>query len=440
MAANPAVQYLTPSPLRVSGNHRHLVRADGAPFFWLGDTAWELFHALTLEETEAYLDCRAEQGFTVIQAVALAELDGLTVPNAAGRLPLKQNAEGRYDPAMPDTDGDSYWDHVDRVLALAAERGLYIALLPTWGDKYHVLWGKGPDVFTPQNAHAYGLWLGARYRNRPNIIWVLGGDRPLKTRRHHEIISGMAAGLREGDGGTHLMTLHPSGESSSSDYVHDEPWLDFNMMQTGHGRQHLPSWQFLEKDYGLEPVKPVLDGEPRYEDHPVGFKPENGFFDAADVRQAVWWSVLAGGFGVTYGHHGVWCMNREPRTYFPLTWQQALRRPGAGQMRHLKALLLSRPLLERVPAQEMILTQYEGAGHLQAARGERYAFVYTPLGLPVHVSLDVLAGNAADVSWFNPRTGEWAAVGRFDNTGAQTFRPAMQGRGEDWVLVIDAVD
>lgn len=437
MKTEPIIASL--SPLRVSDNHRHLVTADDTPFFWLGDTAWELFHRLNTEETVAYLDCRAEQGFTVIQAVALAELEGLTVPSALGRLPLKQNVDGVYDPALPDTEGDSYWSHVDEVIDMAAERCLYIGLLPTWGDKYNVMWGKGPDVFTPENARFYGQWLGARYAGKPNLIWILGGDRPLKTRRHHEIISAMAAGIREGDHGVHPITFHPSGESSSSDYVHEEPWLDFNMTQTGHGRQHLESWKFIQSDYERLPVKPTLDGEPRYEDHPVGFKPANGFFDAADVRQAVWWSVLAGGCGVTYGHHSIWSITREPQTYFPLTWQQALRRPGATQMRHLKALMMSRPMLERVPAQELVMTQYEGAGRIQAARGDSYAFLYTPLGLPVHVAPVTFGGERIMAAWFNPRTGETEDIGQFDNTDELRFRPATQGRGEDWVLVIDAV-
>src|SRR6478735_5636776 len=74
--------------LRVSDNQRFLVKADGQPFFWQGDTAWELLHRLNREETSVYLRQRATLGYTVIQTVILAELDGLNVPNAAGALPL----------------------------------------------------------------------------------------------------------------------------------------------------------------------------------------------------------------------------------------------------------------------------------------------------------------------------------------------------------------
>src|SRR5689334_1535771 len=76
------------SSLKVSDNHRFLVKDNGQPFFYLGDTAWELFHRLNREQADRYLEDRAAKGFTVIQAVALAELDGATVPNAYGHLPL----------------------------------------------------------------------------------------------------------------------------------------------------------------------------------------------------------------------------------------------------------------------------------------------------------------------------------------------------------------
>jgi hypothetical protein len=64
--------------LKVSPNHRFLMYADGTPFFYLGDTAWELFHRLTLQESKRYLDDRAGKNFNVIQAVVLAEFDGTT--------------------------------------------------------------------------------------------------------------------------------------------------------------------------------------------------------------------------------------------------------------------------------------------------------------------------------------------------------------------------
>ncbi len=157
---------------RVSDNHHYLLR-DGKPFFWLGDTAWELFHALSRDEADRYLERRAEQGFTVIQAVALAELDGLNTPNANGDKPLLNN-----DPTTPN---DVYFRHVDYIVDKAADLGLTIGLLPTWGDKIDKRWGKGPVIFTPETAKGFGRYVGNRYKNRSNIIWIMGGDRNPET-------------------------------------------------------------------------------------------------------------------------------------------------------------------------------------------------------------------------------------------------------------------
>ncbi len=136
------------------------------PFFWLGDTGWELFHRLNREQADRYLKTRSSQGFTVIQAVVLAEFDGLHTPNAYGDLPLLND-----DPTTPN---ENYFKHVDYIINKAAEAGLVIGLLPTWGDKVTKSWGVGPVIFNPENALIYGRWLGNRYKNNKNVIWILG--------------------------------------------------------------------------------------------------------------------------------------------------------------------------------------------------------------------------------------------------------------------------
>jgi len=209
--------------LKVSDNNRFLVFEDGTPFFWLGDTAWELFHRLSKDEAEKYLENRREKGFTVIQAVVLAELDGLNTPNAEGEKPLICND--------PTKINEAYFQHVNWVIKKAEEKGLFIGLLPTWGDKWNKKWGVGPVVFTPENAAVFGEILGKRYKNSPNIIWIVGGDRPLEEEVHGEIVRAMAHGLRKGDDGEHLITFHPSGGRGSAEYFHNEDWLDFNMRQ-----------------------------------------------------------------------------------------------------------------------------------------------------------------------------------------------------------------
>ncbi|QHW34988.1 DUF4038 domain-containing protein [Paenibacillus rhizovicinus] len=425
--------------LRVSADRRHIVHEDGTPFFWLGDTAWELFLRLNREEADRYMRNRAERGFTVIQAIALGETDMTRAANAYGRSPLLRNGNGDCDPTLPDLapEGEyGYWDHVDYIIDRAAHYGLYIGMLPTWGDRIHVAWGGGPEIFNSDNAAVYGSWLGSRYRSRNNLIWILGGDRPLTNRRHLGVIHAMAEALREADGGAHLMTLHPYGGQTSSVSVHEEAWLDFNMIQSGHER-NVANEAMVAKDYALVPPKPVLDGEPCYEDHPVGFNTENGFFDAKDVRQAAYMALFAGAFGHTYGHHCVWPMITEPNDYFIMTWQDAIMRPGGAQMKYVHQLMASRPMQGRVPDQSLLVRNYKGSGRLQACRGKDYAFIYSPNGLPISIRLGILSGSALNVQWYDPRTGQSHAAGTADNQGERRFKPPSCGRQDDWVLVLD---
>lgn len=434
--------------LRVSDNGRYLESEEGRPFFWLGDTAWELFHRLNFEEASYFLRTRAEQGFTVVQAVLLAELEGVTTPNAGGRLPLKPGANGLPDPAQPDPDGDdSYWHHVDAVLDEAERLGLYMALLPTWGDKFNRMHGTGPEIFAPDNAYHYGCWLGKRYGGRGNLVWVLGGDRPLSTAAHFGVVDGIVRGLKAG-GARQLMTFHPKGAESSSHHMHDEDWLDFNMIQSGHGEREITNDKRVAADYGRTPVKPTLDAEPCYEDIPIGFRPENGYFDEADVRRAAYYAVLSGAFGHTYGHHSVWPMVpepglyastdfREPGSFFLIPWQKALYRPGAKQMIHLRTLIEPHLGPAFRPAPELLASNFPGDNRMVAARGEKAAWIYCPNGLYADIEPERFGG-ARRASWFCPRTGvRRGASGTEAGDGFTRFVAPTSGRGCDWILTIE---
>jgi hypothetical protein len=428
----------------VSENHRFLVTTEGRPFFWQGDTAWELFHRLNREDAERYLRNRAERRFNVVQAVALAELDGLNDPNAYGERPLRNN-----DPTQPN---EAYFRHVDWIVQRANELGIYVGFLPTWGDKWNKAWGAGPEIFTPQNAEAYGEWLGKRYRDA-GLIWILGGDRPVdpaKADLQKEINRAMARGLRKGDGGAHLMTYHPPGGASSSEHFHGEAWLNFNMRQNGHSAEFTGRYDQTRVDYDRTPVKPVLDGEPIYEDHPVSFDAKKfGHSIASDVRRPLYWDLFGGAFGHTYGHHSVWQMwspGKSPINNPLMPWSDAINQPGAAQMQHGRALIESRPFLTRIPDDSLIVTDrvptsVPGAGryHFAATRDSdgTYAMVYAPIGRGFKVRMDVIKGAKVKAWWFNPRDGKAKAIGTFPPTGEREFTPSEPGEMLDWVLVLD---
>lgn len=430
-AAAAAAQPL--EDLKVQPAGRFLQTGSGKPFFYLGDTAWELFHRLNREDADVYLSDRAAKGFNAIQAVVLAEFDGINKGNAYGEKPLTDSID-------PTKWNEAYFKHVDWIVAKAAEKGLYIAMLPTWGDKVLKMWGQGPEIFNEKNAYEYGLKLGRRYRDSANVIWVLGGDRPADGKA--PVWRAMAKGVKEGDGGRHLITYHPMGGRSSSEWFHREPWLDFNMMQSGHGERNPANWAMLLRDYARDPVKPAIDGEPNYENHPVNWRPQElGWFDDYDVRKAAYWAVFAGAAGHTYGCHDIWQMaekGREPVGHARGNWRTSLALPGAAQMGHLKTLMLSRSYFDRVPDQSLIVG---GGGlhgeHLQATRGANYAFVYTPLPLGFRVALGRIPGKQVKASWFDPRTGETHEIGVYPNEGVRAFAPPVPG--PDAVLILDSV-
>jgi hypothetical protein len=419
--------------LEVSDNGRFIQFEDGSPFFYLGDTGWELFHRLDKKDAERYLENRREKGFTVIQAVILAELDGLNTPNAEGETPLIDN-----DPTKPN---EKYFKHVDWVINKAAEKGIYIGLLPTWGDKVDKQWGKGPVIFNPDNAYKYGAWLGKRYKDYPNIIWINGGDRD-GGGKNYPVWEAMGKGINSADN-NHLITFHPWGEHSSSEWFHHSDWLDFNMMQTGHSQRSYAIFKrLLKSDYELHPVKPTFDGEPRYEDHPVGWKPEIlGWFDDADVRQAIYWNLFTGGFGHTYGAHPIWQMktaDKDPIGLVRNNWYDVLDLKGAWDLIHARILMESRPFFSRYPDQSIIMNSYfPEPDQVVTTRGDGYAFIYVPTGWGPLLDLQKLGYQNLNVWWYNPRTGEIKNDGKIEGKGFKEFKTPTRGRGEDWVLVLD---
>ena len=423
--------------LSVSKDGSHLVHTGtDSSFFYVGDTAWELLHRADLRDAREYLEDRAGKGFNAIQTVILAELDGLNSPNAHGDLPLNELDPTDWNPA--------YFDHVDRIAGLADSLGIFLALLPTWGDKFNRKWGAGPEIFTPENAAAYGRMLGERYASH-NVIWILGGDRNPENEEDLAIVRALAAGLRKAVGRSQLITYHPQGGSRSSDFFAGEEWIDFHLFQSGHGRTADPAnYDFPRQVRRADPGKPVINGEPAYEDHPINWRPANGWFDDFDSRQAAWWSVLSGTAGHTFGNHNIWqCWQegRDPVSNARTPWMTALHFPGAAQIGHLGRFMQSIPYytlsvddgyLSNAPnssGREIILA-HDAAASLVVA--------YTPYGDQLTVDTAKLPADAT-FFWFNPRTGDRIPFSPAAAAGSTIFDPPFApARGNDWVLVIQA--
>jgi hypothetical protein len=412
------------APLRVSPDGRHFVDASGQPFFWLGDTAWPLFTQYSLAEATAYLKDRGKRGFSVIQGV-LAWSGGtgfegrLPGPNASGHRPWTET------PAQPDP---AFFEHVDALLEIAERNHLVLAMLPAWG--YFVV---DTGVFDVENARAYGRWLGERFSKRPNLIWVLGGDR---VPRHNTaaVYTAMARGLREGDTGAHLLTYHPCGSNSSSSFFHEEDWLDFNMIQTWTEWPRI--YPAVVHDGLLAPRKPVVLAEPAYENGP---EYPMGPITPLIVRREAWWAFTAGG-SFTYGQDQMWRMSPG--------WAGTFDTPGARQMTLFQQALTARPWWTLVPDQGIFESGVSSERTLNTAMrsmDSTWGLVYLSSQAHALLHVESILAPRVRATWFNPATGEQREAGVFDTghaapgpfPGSASHWFSTPGHWEDAVLFLD---
>jgi hypothetical protein len=404
------------SMLKVSDNGRYFER-DGAPFFWMGDTAWSLVNRYTPEETEYYLEHRRRQGFTVVHVMLLFDGGpGLTTPAADPRNQLP------FTDMNPATPNEAYFRNVDHVVRVAREKGFILVILACGGSSGSFVRVK--PVITRENARTYGSWLGKRYRGEPHIVWSNGFD--LKPWMFEEIAHELAAGLQEGDAPGRLITYHPSGGASSS-YFHHQPWLAANFIQTW--ADYLRIYPMVHHDYLRTPVKPVVHVEGAYEEGP---EYPTGPITPLLVRQQAYWAYLAGGFH-TYGHNDMWRHNP--------TWRQSLDSPGAQQMGVLKQILTARNWWKHTPDQSVFAIGAGGEKVLNvAACSSDGDSVIVYLSNPTTVAIDmnkVTAAKTALARWVNTETGEETVIGEFPNTGTCSF--TTPDSRPDAVLLLDAV-
>ncbi|KAH0602383.1 uncharacterized protein H6S33_008722 [Morchella sextelata] len=468
--------------LHPSPNNRFLVDNTGAPFFWLADTAWELFHALNSSEVDTYLSDRASKGYTVIQAVAIAENDGLVVPNRNGDLPLVD-----ADPTRP---VEAYFDYIDEVVDKAWALGMRVALVPTWGRYVSEGYHGPPVIFDEDNAKVFGEYIGKRYAGLPKI---LGGDSNrywgpwLELSSHAKptldqdismvamtdtgaVWSALANGIRTHEGPAAFLTYHstvtwlagtPSALASS--FFGHEPWLTMDAVQSGHNIGHdtyvvttppagswvaMKNYEPVEIMYSRVPARPVIDLENHYEDWP-GINGQR--WNASLVRNGAWHAVFAGAAGHVYGCHPMWqfydpARNASYRGAKPTRdWQTALSFDGAGQMGHVRRFIEDRSTyFTRVPDQSIVTSyDWDSVDRVSGTRdsGGKWLAVYSPRGVPFMAdTTKLVASGRLAASWYDPRNGTYTAIsGPVERRMNVTFRPPSTGTTDnDWVLLVEA--
>ena len=424
--------------LKVSDNQRYLVHEDGAPFFWLGNTAWLISERLNRDEVEYYLTREREAGYNVEQIQVLNAIPTFNIyghqANDASFNFSKFTIPGVY----------GYWEHLDYIVDFAASQGIYIAM--------DCIWGSQIERMTVGKAMAYGKFLGERYKNKPNIIWMIGGD--IMGDKGTASWDALARAIKKADP-NHVMTFHPRGRTTSAWWYNDREWLDFNMFQSGHRRYgqrngdgdytikdntEEDNWRYVDMSWEKEPLRPVIDGEPSYEDIPQGlhdFKAPR--WQAADVRRYAYWAVFAGCFGHTYGHNSIMQFMRPGLLGSfgaEKPWWEAMNDPGYGQMKYLKWLILSLPFTERQPDQTIVCGQNgERYDRVIACRGADYLLAYNYSGKPMRLDLTKITGERKNVWVMNPADGSLQFLGEMDNSEHDFTFDVAYLQGSDRVII-----
>jgi hypothetical protein len=389
--------------IRISGNGHYFVDADGKPFFWQGDTEWELFHLFSVGDAKELLLDRRNQGFNVIQVM----VTGVYPEWGLGKGMKPWNELPAWLDNNPLTPNEDYFKRADAIIAAAEEYGVVLAL-----GVYHA---KDNDVtrINARNARLWARWLAQRYKNAKNIVWSMYPHAELAS---EPVVRATVRGLLEGDGGVHLITTHPDPSPTSSSFMHTEFWLSFNTLQTWS--TDLMNYDMVRSDYARIPVKPVVDGEARYEG-------EDGT-TPLEVRRAGYWACLAGGF-YSYGHRDNWMS--------PQTWRSWYDTPGAKQIKVMGDLFRSIEWWRLVADQSIFPDWVKGNVAARSTAGD-WILAYLTGNAAVTVKLSsITASDLASAWWVDPLTGARTAIGIFSTSRTKEFSPPSAW--QDAILLIE---
>ena len=416
-------------PLKRGSNPRHLVDQNNRPFLIHGDAPWSLMVQPTREEAEQYLRNRHRKGFNSIIVNLIEHIYCDNPPyNRYGEPPFTGKLAGSNhdDYATPN---EAYFAHVDWVLKKAAEYGIQVFLVPSY-----LGYNGGAGLPEPQGWYDemvangvvklrnYGRFLGLRYKDFDNIIWLNGGDYNPPDR---SIVNATAEGILEQDP-NHLHTAHTAPEFSALDYYKTETWLKINNTYT-YSQPLINS----RADYARTPAAPFFLIESKYEG-------EHGVSNQ-EIRRQAYWAVFSGSCGQFMGNF--------PLYEFSAGWQQAMDNVASCEMANLRRLLDSRPWETFVPNDTIVLA---GAGTIATSDPAQYyvtaartpdgssLWAYIPTGRTIKIDMSKIAGIKAQTWWYSPRTGMSTAIGKYDTSGGRFFTtPTSEGASQDWILVAD---
>ena len=402
--------------------------SDGTPFLWIGDTWWNWTDIRIRPETfKQLVDDRAGKGFNVGQ---------LFVPgNGWGR--ESSLLDETY--TIPDT---AHLQKTEQMIRYANSKGITVWIHGWWSRK---------DMDKSVGREKMIRWwryLVHRF-SAYNVIWVLAGEYNMYD------YGGLGVGfwkdlgqlIKDEDPYERIVSLHntppfwdggaDAPQWSTTEILHQEPWLDYNQSQVGHGKfanEMIPS--VIREAYNMKPAKPIVVTESWYE-----FREGNA--PAMDIRFAAWSSILSGAAGHTYGGGHVWLASvpEAPSDGAPWPYEKGFANTtydyqGAKSIMHLATFFRNVTWWKMSPHPELV-KEYPQPLCL-ADPGKEY-IVYLRYGGTVKVDLSTSSGELF-YQWFDPSSGKLSdkiqvkgeGIKEFNSPGGYPESPEYK----DWVLYI----
>ena len=408
-------------PLRISANGSYLEDQDGTPFPIVGEAAWSMAAQLSPPDVIVYLNDRQAKGFTAIMISAIERQ-------------FASNAPRNYSNQHPFVSGDadwsvrneSYWSHLDYILNEAKNRNILVFLFPAYigfecGDQG---WCAEMHSQTDADMTGYGEWLGNRYGNQGNIVWVHGGDANANSfAGAYSRVAAIASGIKSKDS-NHLHTAHSAPERSAVDdyaglidlnttYSYSDPQRE---IQNDYQRVSALPFTYIEGAYENEHSSTVMDWQ----------------------RQAL--TAYLGGalLGHFFGNCPIWHFGSDPSWCGLLNWQAQLESVGSKSMANIGRLMKSREWWKLQPdynTQVVISGKGSGTSYKAAARASdgKTVMVWFPAVSKATIEMSKINGAQAKAWWWNPNDNTSTLIGTYAGTGTRDFTPTNAGR----VLIID---
>jgi hypothetical protein len=448
-------------PVKKAPNGHYLVDQDGKPFMIVADSGWGLIGNLDTRDAAVYFSNRASLGFnSVLMTLAVSDYAGSKIAGYQtfdGLTPFIGGTSSKPGPlSLPN---EPYWNRVDALINLAATLGLNVIAFPleTGG------WLKIMEAEGVSACYRFGVFLGTRYRDFPNIIWAFGNDydeEAWSVTSTDVVVKAVANGILSQDK-NHLVTIELGGplgtKQSFGQSISTDNSRWWNILGLNSGYSYFPTYATAKAVWlnASIPVLPYVLGESGYENE--SWSGVEG--TAKTCRRENWCSILGGGLGgVMYGNRYIW--------YFATggVWQKSLNTRGAIECGYLRSFLerlhwweleadflhkfctrgygteftdLTHASTRNQSSQSYIAV--DGFAPAMVTPDGSLGIVYVQNATTLSINLSLMAGNVT-AQWYDPTNNTYSSVGTYPNSGTHEFRspPSNSAGDQDHVLLLTA--